>query len=429
MKKILIVSNNPISETDNNGKTIASFIRGLPKDNIRQLYFNEEKPTISGFSYFKLSDRDIIKGYFIKKNRGEYFYTDTIIKKQSINEKIKEKFIIKNAFTRILRELLWIGHWKSEKLLNWLEEFRPDIIFFVAGDSIFAYDIVKYIHNKYRTRLITYITDDYIVPRQKENIISKVRRLWIRKKMSACITASDEYLTISSLMQKEYFNIFGKESHLMMNISLPLYDCTEKKSLGEETNIKIVYTGSLYYNRDLTLGLVADAALYYNNKRKKGEPKVIIEVFSNSIPDYKTRKKFERKGCCKFCGSLDANELRKTLNLADVLLFVESFDPAMQEKTKYSLSTKVPEYMSLGKPIFAVGPKNIGSMDYLEDVAFCVHTEKEILKMLIQMISSSENMAKRGMLCLGKYKKYNDVEDQKEIFMKICALKDSEEEL
>ena len=78
----------------------------------------------------------------------------------------------------------------------------------------------------------------------------------------------------------------------------------------------------------------------------------------------------------------DKEELIKTLNKADVLVFVESFAEEQIEKTRYSLSTKIPEYLSLKKPIFAVGPENISSMRYISDTAMCVFEIGEIYNRL-----------------------------------------------
>ena len=63
MNKLLIISNNVLSEINNNGKTILSFIENS-KLEIRQLYFSSEVPSIKTYKYFRISDNDIIRGCF-----------------------------------------------------------------------------------------------------------------------------------------------------------------------------------------------------------------------------------------------------------------------------------------------------------------------------------------------------------------------------
>ncbi|MGU8477316.1 hypothetical protein ACV3QH_08585 [Clostridium perfringens] len=418
-KKLLVVSNDPISKTSNNGKTIASFIDEKDKNYVRQLYFSTEKPSVKGYLYYQLSDKDVLKGIFRQKQRGRA--CEAIDRISQLASEHNHNKIKRNAFTRILREFLWSKNWKSKQLIKWLDEYKPDVVFFVAGDSGFAYKIVNFIVNRYKSRLVTYITDDYIMPRNKENMIEKIRRKYIRKKMLNCIEESDEYFTISTLMQDAYYKLSGKKSNLMINITSSLKMKCDFGKL-ENKNINIIYTGSLYYNRDKTIGLVAEAVSRYNEKIKGQKKHIEISVYSNIEPDIRSKQKFVKKNICEYRGSLNPEELKYALNRADILLFVESFDEEMKEKTKYSLSTKVPEYMSVGKPILAIGPNDIGSMNYLNDVAFCANSEEKIYSVIQQMLSSHEAMNQKARLAIEKFNNNHNAVAQKKLFMDICRI-------
>jgi len=418
--KMLIISNNVLSNTNNNGKTVLSFIKGIEKERIRQLYFHSEKPSVKGYSYYQLSDFDIIRGFFEPSKRGRVWKDDMLDAGVVSNANIthKKQRLKKTSFLRLIRDLLWCGHWKSRALMEWLDEYQPDTVFFVAGDSGFAYNITKIIVKRYNARLVTYITDDYIMPRAKESFIDFAKRLVIRRKMIACINSSDAYFTISELMRKTYASITGKDSEIIMNMTPSLYDPRYDSHNNE--NIVMVYAGSLYYGRDTILGKIADVALHYNSKIVSDNKKVEIRVYSNSTPTDESRAVFERDGCCTYCGSLSPDELKVVLNCSDVLLFVESFDSEMQEKTKYSLSTKVPEYMSVRKPIFAIGPEGIGSIDYLSDVAFCAFCENKIEDELMKLVSCPKEVSKKVMMSTAKYYSLHNIDYKKERFFNIC---------
>ena len=420
--KILIVSNNPLSYTKNNGKTIASFIKDIPRNQVRQLYFSNEKPSYKGYSYFSISDKNIIDGYILKKKRGEEYNDDSCIHENS--NQINTQFPIKkNAFMRVLREILWHGHWQSPQLIKWLDEFSPDVVFFVAGDSGFAYKIVKFIIERYSSRLVTYITDDYIIPSPYDSVVEKKRKNYIRKNMLECINLSSTYLTISEEMQNVYEKISGKKSSLIMNITPSLR--IEDGEVKEDKNyINFIYAGSLYYNRDKTLGYIADAVSRYNSTILNDEKPIRIKVYSNTKPDEKTKETFERDDVCKFYGSLNYEKLKEEFNKADVLLFVESFDNDMIDKIKYSLSTKVPEYMSVGKPIFAVGPDETGSIEYLKDIAFFATNEQDIYSVLFRMMSSPKMMEEKGYSSLEKYNSLHNEEKQRQMITEILLKND-----
>lgn len=48
-------------------------------------------------------------------------------------------------------------------------------------------------------------------------------------------------------------------------------------------------------------------------------------------------------------------------------MHVESFDEEEIEYFKFSMSTKIPEYLSVGRPIFCYGPDEIATVAYLAE--------------------------------------------------------------
>ena len=62
--RLLIISNNVLSMTRSNGKVIMSYFDCLPKDMVRQLYFSSELPSIKGYQYYQISDKDIINDLY-----------------------------------------------------------------------------------------------------------------------------------------------------------------------------------------------------------------------------------------------------------------------------------------------------------------------------------------------------------------------------
>ena len=388
-RKILIISNNVLSTQKNNGKTILSFIEPFPPNNIKQLYFSEEKPEIEGYEYFQLSDQDIIKGRFNTKRRGRII--SSVVQSTSDQLAVNGKLRIrKNNYTRFLRELLWLGTWKSKNLTQWIDKFDPEIIFFVAGDSIFAYRIYDYIKRRcVKAKSIIYITDDYIIPYFTDKIVLSLRKNMIKSAMIRSLHLTDIFCTVSDKMRLEYKKIFNRDSHVIMNMSDSLYNPSYQDKSKDKSFFSIVYTGSLYYGRDETIGMIADVVKKYNDLSIN---KFIIEVYSTVIPNAESKSKFERADCSFFKGSLAREELIEVLNNANILLFVESFKNTYVNKVEYSLSTKIPEYLSLGKPILAVGASNAGSIQYLEDAAFCINEENEVETKLYQYFHEFQNV-------------------------------------
>lgn len=415
MKKLLVISNNVLSLTNNNGKTIYSFINGLKDVSVSQLYFSGEIPRIKGYSYFKISDKDIIHGILDSTKRGSEVVP--AVKNDSEDDFSLRNMVGRNKFTLLARELLWYRKWKSSKLLKWLDSINPDAILFVAGDSIFAYDICSFIQKRYSSRLTVYVTDDYVMSRKQESLIEKKRRKIIKGRMDYVLNRSKCFYTISKPMQTTYKELFNKDSYLAVNMASDLRDESIKKT---EDEIILLYAGSFYYGRAQVLGKLALSIRNYNEKH---ESKAKLLMYCNREPSDEIKKVICVSGASEYRGSLDSEQLKVNLNMADILVFVESFDPEQVEKVKFSLSTKIPEYMSVGKPIIAIGPPGIGSMDYLKDVAFCITNNGEISDKIEEILQNRSKQLLIGEKARKKFlNNHNRLKNQSQFLENVLGL-------
>lgn len=396
MKRLLIISNNVLSATSNNGKTLYSFVQGMNNVEVSQLYLSGEIPRLETYRYFRITDKDIIRGIFRSKKRGRI--VDAEKTKDAIDDFSIKKRVGRNIYTLIARDLLWHKKWNSNSLNEWLDSIHPDAIFFVAGDALFAYEICDYIQGKYNSRLTVYVTDDYIMPRKGERGLSFIRRNIIREAMRQILKKATCFYTISNVMRDAYRKEFGMDSLLAVNMSDDLKDDKYKKT---ESEVIFTYAGSFYYRRAEVLGRLARLIWKYNCNHPECKAKLML--YSNKEPSDEIKREICVFGASEYGGSLNAIQLKKRLNTSDILVFVESFDPEQIEKVKFSLSTKIPEYMSIEKPILAIGPKGIGSMDYLADIAICVHDWATLENAVEALLSNLETNLKYGVKARKKY--------------------------
>ena len=206
--RVLIISNNPFSKTDNNGKTLASFFKSFNADNIAQLYFKSEKPTEDFFkNYFQVSDISMLKSIFNRKIKSGVCVNANRIKtsNKNSNESIfissLKRIIIKSNVIRLIRELIWrVGSWESEELINWIDGVSPEIVFFCAGDSEFPYRITNRLAERFKSKLVIYITDDYILPRKTLNAFWGIRRNRVLNNIKSILEISDLFFTVSKKM-------------------------------------------------------------------------------------------------------------------------------------------------------------------------------------------------------------------------------------
>ena len=199
MKKILIISNNVISATNNNGKTLLSLFSEEKDAQIFQLYFSNEQPTLSNFDYFKISDSDLInlrlKG---KKTYGQQYSTEMPSEPQ-----ISKKH---SSISRLFRELIWSNVCNIPELKEWVLDINPTHIFFVGGDCLFAYKIFNYIFELLSKKPVCslFITDDYVSKKGIFNPFELLRRNCIKKAIGITLKNVKYFFTISNKMKNYY---------------------------------------------------------------------------------------------------------------------------------------------------------------------------------------------------------------------------------
>lgn len=384
--RVLIITVNPLSSTSNNGKTYASFFKEYPKDCISQLYFHREIPTSDVCeNYYKISDEDIITKFFGKsKSMGKKVCMcdkeERVISETLINR------IKKSSGVRFIRSLLWsFINIENEDLKKWLKDFNPQIIFFCGGDANYLYNKVIKISKRFNAKIVYYITDDYVLPYLSINPIYLLNRYWTKNVFMKMCKNSSLILTIGDKMTRVYNKKFGVESQKIMNLvnveTNNIQDINLKKN-----GLKFVYTGGLHSNRWKTLALIGKS---FERLNKRGI-KANLEIYSQNKPENKVLKEINNKEYSQYCGSLDEFGVKRVLKEADVLVHVESFNHYSKRVTYLSISTKIPEYMAMGKCILAMGPSDVASMEYIKEtksgyVITSTENEKidEILKEII----------------------------------------------
>lgn len=382
--RLLVISSNAFSTTGNNGKTLYSFIDALPKECVRQLYFRTEMPSVKGYNYYSLSDKAVLNHLFHKNSEsiGVELKPEDLSLEIKASQNAHKVGIKRNNITCIIRECVWKNNWQSKALIEWLDEYNPTSIFFLGGDTCFTYDICLFIRNRYNAKLFLYITDEYLLERNNETFLFRLRRKHLLGRFKECLAQTTELFTVSEAMRLLYKKEFGVDSFVISNLSESIYSDENSEDAG---SLYFIYAGSLYYGRDKVLGYISKALDRYN---KENNTKHYIRVFSNETPNRNVLELFEIQDVCSFLGSLEKNELIAELRKSNILLYVESFDDEQVQKTKYAQSTKIPEYLSLKKPIFAVGSPDNNSIMYLHDVAVLATNENEIFDRLSALLDN-----------------------------------------
>ncbi len=373
--RVLIVTVNPLSRTSNNGKTFSSFFRDYPKANLGQLYFHREAPSSDVCDrYYRIGDEEFIR-YSLRRTR--------VLGRRAFREDVAETMLPKRvanaAKKSSLMRLLRLAAWTRLRLTEpgvsqWVAEFDPEIIFFCGGDANYLYLPVLGLANSTTAPLVFYVTDDYALPDTAASWPERVKRAWTRRLLGRAMTASSLVLTIGEAMSDVYTELYGVRSeHLMNLVDLP---ADIPNSFGiSDTDAVISYVGGLHLNRWRVLLRVADS-LQRISERFGQEAR--LAVYAAEVPP-EAAGAFSIHPRIEYCGSVPSNEVPDVLASSRALLHVESFDSDARRATRLSVSTKIPEYLSSGRCVVAVGPPEVASIRYLADAgaAFVVSDEDD----------------------------------------------------
>lgn len=399
---ILVISHNVLSKTTAMGKTLSSMLSCVPAENLAQLYFHSEIPTTDQCqNYFRIRDQDVLLSIF-KRHIDATIYDKNDIQADTLSPRTDKGVISKiYQFSRrrtpliyIMRNLVWrIGKWDSEELRNWLDNFKPDLIFFASGDYAFSYRIAYSISCRLKIPIVMWCCDDFYFSKRYATSIGgrychNNLLLWVKR-----ITERVEsVIVIGEKMKHDYATIFSVPINVI-RISAP--ENSMAKPFNERTGI--VYVGGLGVNR---IDSLVELGRQLRHANLTGYE--CINVYSND-KNHNILKQLSEENGIHFCGGLAAETVPAVLGKAKFVLHVEAFDRKAKERTRYSVSTKIGESLRSGACMIAYGPSDIASIEYLEEykVAAILHSPEEISNVIAKIISNP-----------GIYKSYVDNAEQ-----------------
>lgn len=391
--RVLIVGHNVLDGRTAFGKTLISFFKGWDKDSLAELYFHSEVPTTSICgNYFRITDTDVFNNV-VKKRKltGKSFGAADIDATRTtprtdigIKSKIYSFGRKRSSLIYIARNFIWKhSKWFSDELKKWVADFKPEVIFFAAGDYAFAYDITYKIAEEFNIPVVMYCCDDYYINRvNPRSLLSKKVYKSLMKSVNRCVEKTSAIITICDKMTKAYKKLFDK----------PVYTVyTGYSAAGKPCDNKtksVVYLGNLGFNRYEPLTEIGMALKDISGEMSE---KYTLDVYSTENR-CKVLKHLNQKNGIVFHGAVGADEVKKIIAESLLVLHVESFRKKNIYKVAYSISTKIADILASGTCIFAYGPKNIASMEYLAEnsAAITVVDKNALQEKLKEALSNKE---------------------------------------
>lgn len=243
-----------------------------------------------------------------------------------------------------------------------VRDYEPELILYrPVPDTPELHQMAMNIIRRSGVPLVTWIMDDWSSSLQihspKEWKILDVDLRWLLQNSAASLSICD---AMSVALKDRYGVSFTAIANGVdpARWSLP--------AIRDSRPIKLRYAGSLAENMTLgTLILIARSV----EKLAQSGIDITFEIKSHPWWHGLAAKHFEPFSHTSIVVAvLSPEEYVEWLSTADILVIAYNFDPASRTYVKYSMANKLPECLASGVPLLAVGPKDIATMQYLEEI-------------------------------------------------------------
>jgi hypothetical protein len=249
-------------------------------------------------------------------------------------------------------------------------------------------------------------TDDYLGKKLTINPLFWILNNRLNAEYKMISKRASMIIVISEEMKREYSKKFHSNYYVAMNsvkIENKLINNKEERC----DSLRILFSGNIELNRWKTILLLSKTI------EKIDFIKIELNIYTLSNINRYVKSKFAGMKKTRFRKAVDAEQLIDIRNNSDILLHVESFDFRSRYITKFSISTKISEYLASGKAILAIGPADVESIRYLkrEKVAEVVtHPNKKDIENAIKRLMSAEYRIELGQKGIVLAHKNHDIE-------------------
>ena len=401
MKRVLLVNSNSIDNLDATGITLRSLFLKVDKEKVFEVYWANEVKTHSLSRSTKLSYSKFSFANLLNKTRKTNI--NKSIKKNSFDDKHSSQ----SKFKQNLRQYFALyldshGIRLNHKLINEIKSFCPEVIYTIGG-GVNALKMSLRLSAKFRIPIVVHHMDNWLHCIQWENnplLFFYKRKL--RKLCKKVYKRGTIHICISEKMSCDFAKETKREHVSIMNsVSFDEFKIKSVPSCELDAFV-FVYAGGLHLGRESALLNVANQISLYNESETRKTKRIQLHIYTSEANIELYSHLFSNNKNVFFYKAVDHSDILKVYEKCDALIHVESLSYKESDFFKYSISTKISEYIATGKPILFHGPSNIYLYDFLKQNGFA-------------LVSSSEKELYSNLIEFNKYKHFVQSSKQREL--------------
>ena len=379
-KKVLILANNPMADTNSNGRTIKNFFAPTDREKLAQMYIHGAAPDFDACAtFFRVSDGDVLRAFMKRKSAGREVQSSEVNALATAAASKKKRS--KSPFRMLVRDFLWNRRGWRKELLAWIDTVSPEVILLQAGDSPFMYRLAVEIAKARKIPLLIYNSEDYYF--QKHNfmrlrgfssLLYPIFRRRLKRAVQVALAYASCSVYISEDLKHTYDAEFGRPSTY-------IYTATEMTP-AESNDAEGVfsYLGNLGLNRHLSLVKIAEAL-------SRIDPAYRLDVYGK-LPGSAVEQAFASCPAIRYCGLVDYATVCRVMRESTLLFHAENFDKKFRAAVRHGFSTKIADSLASGSCFVIFAPPELSCTKYLKEneCACVIDNEAELEDKLREVI-------------------------------------------
>ncbi|MDQ0072564.1 glycosyltransferase involved in cell wall biosynthesis [Variovorax boronicumulans] len=358
--KVLVVSAAPINRVDATGITMSNLFAGWPIDRIAQIYDSPIAPDpVYCAKSWRFSSNDIGSVRLAKSAAKRI----RALRNPQGNSSGEEKNQPRNS-SNDLGLLAVVGDVVPFKappaLCEWAADFEPDIIYTLLGGSRIC-ELVLQLSKNLDKPIVPHFMDDWPSTIYESHRFRKIFRSVMSRRLEGVLRRAPIGLAIGSGMAEVMSARYAKKFAYFMNC----VECVREGAIikaNASNTVRFGYVGGLHLNRWRSLLALAETIQLL---ALSGTP-ISLEICAPMKDIELYGSKFSAFSSILHLTSVSPDQVIDALISYDVLVHAESFLSEDSRYTKLSVSTKIPQYMASARPILAIGPDGLSSIQYVE---------------------------------------------------------------
>jgi glycosyltransferase involved in cell wall biosynthesis len=402
----ILIFGPPFNNFTGGGITLSNLFKGWPKDRIAV--------ASTGHVLQDLSTDVCDTYYLLGKNEQRWMFPFNLLQRSfpsgliAFNESSNvprdrsgaslRRILVDNYFYPVMQ---WFGliHFLSKisfskQFLEWLDTYNPEILYIqvtTREDILFSLKLCDFLG----IPAVIHNMDDWPSTISNKGLFKNCLSAKIDREFRQLLKRMDLCLSISNAMASEYMRRYNREFKPFHNpIETKAWQpfCKTNFRLHDD-HVRILYSGRIGVG--ITESLVEVANVINEINHSWGNIKLYIQSPSS---DYEVRSRLQKFDCIVLNPVVEYSQLPVLFSQADLLLIANDFDKEGIDYLKYSMPTKVSEYMISGTPILIYASGETAVSKFFKDCecGCCVTAQDpEKLDAALKLLTNDEEYRKK----------------------------------